>query len=241
MIEILKWTPKDPLNLIGFCAGICWDAPTDSEEKNIKRAKTCIESNHGRVEEFPDVYVVLDEYSARVFREFYTHIGGAPTRLQSSTRYVDAKEMDPENDFFIPAKFNIVQRTTLVEGYKEIMRTYANLEELGVSKEDAANILPLGMNSKVVAKINLRTLEHMAHKRCCNRAYHEFRKLMDELIGKLKTYSEDWKWVAETMLIPKCKYLGYCPEVKGCGMEISKKEALKAIQYWKDHKGELDV
>ena len=234
MIEVLKWTPEDPLNLIGYCAGVCWNAPVDDAEKNIKRAKTCIKSNHGRTEEFPDLYIVMDEYSARVFREFYTHIIGT-SRLQSSTRYVDAKTMDPENDFFIPSKFNPEQRGVLVDGYKEIMRTYSALEDLGVNKEDAANILPLGMHSKVVAKVNMRALEHLAHKRCCNRAYHEFRKLMDELIKKLEKYSEEWKWVCDNMLIPECKYLGYCPEVKGCGMEISKDEAMKAIKYWKEH------
>lgn len=239
MIKILKWTPVDPLNQIGFCAGVCWDAPVDNVEKNIKRAKTCIKSNHGRTEEFPDVYVVLDEYSARVFREFYTHIVGT-TRLQSSTRYVDAKTMDPENDFFIPGKFSPTQKSILVNGYQEIMRTYSALEATGAAKEDAANILPLGMNSKVVAKINMRALEHMAHKRCCNRAYHEFRKLMDEFIKTLKEYSDEWKWICDTLLVPECKALGYCPEVKGCGMEISKEEALKAIKYWKEHKSKLE-
>lgn len=33
--------------------------------------------------------MILDGYSARVIREWYTHIGGSPTRLQASTRYID--------------------------------------------------------------------------------------------------------------------------------------------------------
>ena len=33
--------------------------------------------------------MVLQGYSARVAREWYTHIGGMPTRLQASTRYID--------------------------------------------------------------------------------------------------------------------------------------------------------
>lgn len=53
------------------------------------RGLDCLESEHGRTFEFPDVYMVLDGFSARVIREFYTHIGGAPTRLQASTRYID--------------------------------------------------------------------------------------------------------------------------------------------------------
>lgn len=239
MIEILDWTCKDPLNLIGFCAGVCWNAPVDDVEKNIKRAKNCIKSNHGRTEEYPDVYVVMDEYSARVIREFYTHVIGT-TRLQSSTRYVDAKEMSPEKDFYAPANFTDTQKNILLKGYQEIMKTYTELENNGVSKEDAANILPLGMHTKIVTKINLRALEHMAHKRNCNRAYKEFRVLMKEFESKLKQLSEEWKWICENMLVPECKALGYCPEAKGCGKEISKEEALKAIEYWKENKARLE-
>lgn len=238
MIEILDWTCKDPLNLIGFCAGVCWNAPVDDVEKNIKRAKDCIKSNHGRTEEYPDVYVVMDEYSARVIREFYTHVIGT-TRLQSSTRYVDAKEMNPEKDFYIPANFTDNQKDILLKGYQEIMKTYTELESNKVSKEDAANILPLGMHTKIVTKINLRALEHMAHKRCCYRAYKEFRALMKEFKAKLKQVSEEWKWICENMLVSECKALGYCPEVRSCGKEISKEEALKAIKYWKENKNLL--
>ncbi len=32
---------------------------------------------------------MLEGYSARVIRKWYTHIGGQPTRLQASTRYID--------------------------------------------------------------------------------------------------------------------------------------------------------
>ena len=70
-------------------AGVCYNANIENDEKNYKRGMDCIKSMHGRTTEFPDVYMVLDDYSARVIREFYTHIGGAPTRLQASTRYID--------------------------------------------------------------------------------------------------------------------------------------------------------
>lgn len=42
--------------------------------------------------EYVNVEMILEGYSARVIREWYTHIGGAPTRLQASTRYVDYGE-----------------------------------------------------------------------------------------------------------------------------------------------------
>ena len=83
MVKIQDYTTLNPLQMIGKEAGICWNAPTDSIKANKRRAIDCIKSNHGRVIEFPDVYMIIEGYSARVIREFYTHIGGSPTRLQA--------------------------------------------------------------------------------------------------------------------------------------------------------------
>ena len=70
-IEIINIT-ENPLQHIGVVAGTCWNAPTDNVEKNIKRAKSCIISGHGRVMEYVDVELVLSGLSARCFRELYT-------------------------------------------------------------------------------------------------------------------------------------------------------------------------
>ena len=75
-IEILHYTFKDPLTCIGLCAGVCWGAKTGIPEKDRARALDCIERGHERTEEFPDVYCVIDGYSAKCVREIYTHIGG---------------------------------------------------------------------------------------------------------------------------------------------------------------------
>ena len=81
-VIILETTTPDPITLMGTRAGICWGADTGSPVKNYQRGWDCITSGHGRVEEFVQVDMILDGYSARVMREWYTHIGGAPTRLQ---------------------------------------------------------------------------------------------------------------------------------------------------------------
>ena len=238
MIKILPWTTTEPLSMIGYCAGYCWGSPLDDKEQNIKRAKSCIASGHGRTEEYPDVYCTIDGYSARCIRELARHCVGT-TFLQESTRYVDAKSMDVETDFFYPTKFNDEQKNILKEGLKDAMYTYRKLEEADVNKEDAALLLPLGMDTKIVYKINLRALEHFFHKRACNRAYHEIRNLCSELKSELSKISEEWKWVCENMLVPECEHLGYCPEVKGCGKKISKKEMLKAVEYWVRNKNQI--
>ena len=79
MITILKETPEKPITLMGERAGVCWGGDIRKEEKNYRRGLDCIKSGHHRVLEYVNVEMILDGYSARVIREWYTHIGGAPT------------------------------------------------------------------------------------------------------------------------------------------------------------------
>jgi len=226
LIEILPWTEKNPLNMIGFCAGVCWNSPVDNMEKNIKRAKECIMSGHGRVAEYPDIYMVINGYSARCIRELYTHIIGT-TRLQSSTRYVNAKNMDVENEFYYPETLSEENKEIYKKTISEIMNAYAKLEDSGLPKEDAANLLPLGMHSKIVFKINLRALIHFANMRLCSRSYREIRTLTKEIKNSLYSLSDEWAWICDNLLVPKCFALGYCDEAKSCGLKPAGLKGLK--------------
>ncbi len=91
-ITIQDYTTKYPISMIGYEAGVCWGADVSNKDKNYKRGISCLESEHGRTFEFPDVYMTLDGYSAKVIREWYTHIGCLPTRLQASTRYINYQD-----------------------------------------------------------------------------------------------------------------------------------------------------
>ena len=88
-ITILEETTKKPLTLMGRRAGVCWGADIADDDKNYKRGLDCLISGHGRVMEYVNVEMIIDGYSARVIREWYTHLGGSPTRLQASTRYIN--------------------------------------------------------------------------------------------------------------------------------------------------------
>ena len=97
-VTLLEETTRKPLTLMGERAGICWGSDIEDPEKNYKRGLECLKTNHGRVLEYVNIEMVLDGYSARVIREWYTHIGGAPTRLQASTRYINYQNFE----FVIP-------------------------------------------------------------------------------------------------------------------------------------------
>ena len=79
-------------------------------------------------------------------------------------------------------------------------------------------LLPLGMTTKIVDKRNLRNLIDMSHQRECNRAYWEYRHLFSEIDLKLSHYSEEWNTIVDKFFVPKCEYLGCCPEKYSCGM-----------------------
>ena len=214
-------TTKNPLQLIGRESGCCWGSDTSDKEKNIKRAWNCINSGHGRVLEFPQVYMELNDYSARVIREFYTHIGGASTRIQASTRYID---YESGFEYVIPP--SLKKRPEAEQVYKQAMadiqRSLQTLDALKIPREDCAMLLPLGMTTKVVCRMNLRTLVDMSHQRLCYRAYWEFIKLFNDIWGALADYSEEWEEVAFALFKPKCEVYGYCTEKKSCGRKPKK-------------------
>lgn len=216
-VTILEDTTKNPLCLIGLTAGTCWGAKTDDPSKNRARGWDCIKSRHGRTWEYPDVYMVLDHYSARVIREVYTHIGGAPTRLQASTRYINYENFD----YVTPA--SIKNNPEAAQVYRDTMQTISealqHLTECGIHKEDSAMLLPFGMETKVVIKMNLRTLFSMAQQRLCTRAYWEFRDLMKDIKTALCNYSPEWEdlIVDSGLYEPKCVVEGVCHERYSCG------------------------
>ena len=215
-VTITPDTPKNPLEQMGFYAGTCWGADTSDKEKNIRRGKGCIDSGHGRILELPQVYMIIEGYSARCIREFYTHIGGSPTRLQESTRYIQY------GDFNYITPPSIAKSEEANDLYRRVMNTisftYTKLEELGIPKEDIANILPLGMESKITDRTNARQIIDMSHQRDCSRAYWEMRDLMHQIEMALSNYSEEWAYIIKSQCMPKCELFGYCNEgKKSCG------------------------
>jgi thymidylate synthase (FAD) len=152
-------------------------------------------------------------------REYYTHIGGAPTRLQASTRYItydDFAYITP--DFYSDEIIEFYQDTMdyIADRYETLVKEY------GMAKEDAANVLPLGMESKVVVRTNPRQLIDMDGTRECARAYWEFRNIMKDIKAALSDYSEEWKYIIDTQFKVKCDIVGYCLETECCGRNEKK-------------------
>ncbi len=208
-------TNMNPITTIGRMAGICYGSDVSDDFKNYQRGLNCIKSGHGRLMEFATCFMSIQGYSARVIRELYTHIGGSPTRVQESTRYIDY------SDFNFITPLSILKDRDAEDAYIRIMLDIRDaakfLNACGIPKEDIANILPLGMTTGISCHYNLRTLENMANQRFCTRAYWEFRKLMQDMRQALSEYSEEWKTLCDIFFIPKCEKYGHCCEEYSCG------------------------
>lgn len=202
-IKILSGTTKKPITTIGRMAGICWNSDTSDDEKNYKRGLSCLEKNHGRVLEFINVEMVIDGYSARVIREWYTHIGGAPTRLQASTRYIDYSEFD----YVTPPSIadDLRANFAYTMAINNIQKALTRLEELEIPREDIAMLLPLGMQTKIVDKRNLRNIIDMSRVRLCKRAYWEYRILMHDVLDSLGEIDDEWSYIVTKYCYPRCK------------------------------------
>lgn len=224
-ITILAETTHNPISLMGERAGVCWGADITDKEKNFKRGLDCLISGHGRVMEYVNVEMVIDGYSARVIREWYTHLGGSPTRLQASTRYINYDNFN----YTLPPKIAANEEAKKIyEGVmSEITKACMKLEkELNIPREDAAMLLPLGMSTKIVDKRNLRNLVDMSGQRMCTRAYWEYREMFNDICKALSEISDEWKYLVDNYFLPKCEKTGFCTEKKTCGRK-PRKENLK--------------
>lgn len=180
-----------------------------------------------RTLEYVNVEMILDGYSARVIREWYTHLGGTPTRLQASTRYIDYTK---DNGFSYIIPHSIQNNKAALIRYNSLMKRInedcAALEkDFHIPREDSAMCLPLAMTTKVVDKRNLRNLVDMSHQRLCSRAFWEFRELFTNISDVLSEISEEWRWIVKNLFVPKCEYLGYCNEKRSCG-RVEQRESL---------------
>lgn len=225
-ITIKDVTPKNPISLAGEMIGPCYGSDTSDQKKNYKRGMNAILDGHFRTLEYMEVWFIIEDVSARTARQFYTHIGGAPTRTQASTRYIN------EGDFkyYIPFRIENGNKEWLLDRYIDTMNniqdTYKTLIDNGIPKEDAANILPLGMTTTVAVRMNARTLMSMAEQRLCSRAYGEYRQLMRDIIQALKEYSEEWYVLCSTIMKCKCDKVGWCEEEFSCGIYPKKRDVM---------------
>ena len=205
-VEVLRFTPK-PLSEIGEMASTCYDTKFKDDQHAMRIGKHCVNAGHGRNLEFARVTLKIT-CSARVGRELYTHIAGAPTRLQASTRYITYGNFS----YFTPE----FDDPKITEGYHKLMgdikEFYQMMKDNGIENDKTGYVLPLSMDTQIVISCNARMLENLFNQRLCYRALNEFRQLAKMMKKELSQLDDEWKWISDKLFVPKCVKEGICHE-----------------------------
>lgn len=100
------------------------------------------------------------------------------------------------------------------EAVEAARRAYACLLEMGIPKEDARYVLPVGTMSRILATFNARSLYNLFKLRCCERAQWEIRDIAREMLALVRG-------VAPRLFAragPACETEGVCREGEfSCG------------------------
>lgn len=111
---------------------------------------------------------------------------------QESTRYVDyvgeiSCIVPPQRDENKKIEFEDGRKLSLSEMFKEYEKFYRALRKAGWSPEDARQVLPIGVKSQIVVSANFRQWRHIFEMRTAKTAHWEIRKVMGDLLVKVKT------------------------------------------------------
>lgn len=137
---------------------------------------------------------------------------------QQSQRYVHMK--DPE--IVVPP--SISSDPEMLDAFsrrvEEAHRSYREMVEAGVPREDARYILPHGWTTRIVVTMNARELHHFFSMRLCRRAQWEIQNLARIMLSLSREKAPALFSIAG----PDCVTKSRCFEAKPCGNPFSSVE-----------------
>ena len=117
------------------------------------------------------------------------------------------------------------------------LESYSELIDIGMPYQDAREVLPTGVKTSIMMKVNLRELGEMAEKRLCTRTAGEYQqvfKLMKEKVTTVYPFLESYIEVY-CVKYGTCCFPRYtkCPVAKEV-ITISKERKSKIKQRWSE-------
>jgi thymidylate synthase (FAD) len=149
---------------------------------------------------------------------------------QQSQRYVSSSQFE----YVTPDKIakNADAKTLFDNTMQDLQKTYDQLIELGIAKEDARAVLPNACATRLIVTMNARSLFHFFGLRCCVRAQSEIRQMANEMLKLCKEVAPQIFANAGA----NCEQLGYCPE---CDMCCGRAPTIhKLLEIYQEHKGD---
>ncbi|MCI6233086.1 MAG: FAD-dependent thymidylate synthase [Selenomonas sp.] len=209
-VKLLDYTPE-PERVVAMAARLCYSAVGAeelseklSDEKVRAMVKKMVKLGHASTIEHVSFTFGIEGVSRVLTHQLVRH--RIASYDQQSQRYVAAhgfQYITPPTIAENPeakAKFDAL--------IADIRKTYDELTELGIPKEDARYVLANATETKILVTMNARSLLHFFNLRCCYRAQWEIRELANKMLAEVKQ-------VAPTLFHnagASCVNTGRCPE-----------------------------
>ncbi len=216
----------DPEKNVATAARLCYSNKDpnqlmeDMDRKDIEKlVRKVIDLGHYSTLEHSYFYFAV-ECSRVTSHQLVRHRVGT-AYSQRSQRYVSEDEFD----YIVPPsiKNNKEAEDLFDKKMEEMRKTYKNLLEMDIPKEDARFILPT-IKTNLMVSYNARSLYHLFELRCCTRAQWEIRSLANQMLEQVKEVAP----VLFETAGPPCVKDGYCPEGEmSCGRIDKIKEKRK--------------
>ena len=212
----------------GEFACVCYDTPIGQADKV---GEHCLKSGH--LSGSRHLYFVfrLKNIPRFTVDQLVRHEVGVVKNVQS-LRYVTKGNLDKIDEGFniyIPPELrdNIEDRWEFERTedylnivYRRLVKAQRYMTNKERANEIARTLIPIGVATECSFACNLEGLINLANKRLCNRAERPIHVLVKMMVNEVIAVEPRYK----EFLVPQCKKLGYCPEMKGCGMYEQKKK-----------------
>lgn len=228
MKVVLTRVTENPILAIEEAASNCYNSEATGDGKIMKH---CIKSGHTSVTEFCDFTFHIEGISRALSHQLVRH--RMASYAQRSQRYCS------EDGFDYATPESIKPNTSEYFIYESVMEhitnAYKELQELGITNEDARMVLPNACETVIEVKMNLRALMNFMNERLCTCAQWEIRQLA---LAMKKAIVEKYPELEE-YLIPKCekygKEFGFCMETKQRREQIKCKRHPRLADIFEDY------
>lgn len=179
----------DPLFVISMCARTCYNSRAkDDINTRAQFVKGLIKSGHTSVLENAIATFDIKGISRACQNQIVRHRIGCSYCVQSM-RYVNVEK----NEVIIPRKL-FMEWPDAPEAVNEIRKMYKELLNIGVPKEDARYLLPLGTATNMTMTMNFRAIRHFLKLRLDKKAQWEIQQVAYAIY---KICQEKWPWLVE--------------------------------------------
>jgi thymidylate synthase (FAD) len=180
-VTLLRVT-EDPEGLIAQSARVCYASEPKAEEADEKLIRNLRSWGHLSTFEHAQATFLIEGVSRACTHQLVRH--RLASYSQQSQRYVNEEGFDYVTPPMVEKDPKLKKRYDAA--VEDARKSYKELIDSGVPKEDARFLLPNSVAAKIVVTMNFRELRHFIQLRTAKGAQWEIRELAKEMLRLLK-------------------------------------------------------